>query len=91
VDATLLATLGPYVSRFAGDAGKRMLARSPEKPLSAAVVNRPKTGFSVPMASWSAKANDHRSCSNLPLVASAGTPWARDWAGFVIESTLACA
>ena len=42
---------GHIVSGFAGGAGKAMLAQSPKKPLPDLVVNRPKTGFSLPMAS----------------------------------------
>jgi asparagine synthase (glutamine-hydrolysing) len=91
VDAKLLATLGPYVSRFTGGVGKTILGRSPEKPLPAAVVNRSKTGFGVPMASWLSKATDHCTWSDLPLLTPAGTPWARSWARIVVESTLACA
>jgi asparagine synthase (glutamine-hydrolysing) len=85
VDAMLLETLGPYVSRFTGGAGKTMLACSPRKPLPAAVVNRQKTGFSVPMASWLSKATSRSSWSHLPLLAPAGTPWARRWAVSVAE------
>ena len=90
VDAMLLETLGPYVSRFTGGAGKAMLACSPRKPLPAAVVNRPKTGFSVPMASWLSKATNRSSWSNLPLLAPAGTPWARRWAVSVAERMAEC-
>ena len=52
VDATLLQALAPHVSGFAGGAGKAMLARSPSKPLPASILNRPKTGFALPMAQW---------------------------------------
>ncbi len=82
VDAALLATLGPYVSGFAGGVGKAMLARSPGKPLPEAIINRSKTGFGLPMAQWLTQATDH---SGLPLSTAPGTPWARRWAKSVIE------
>jgi asparagine synthase (glutamine-hydrolysing) len=90
VDAQLLATLGPYAASFKGGIGKAMLAHAPGKPLLEAVVNRPKTGFNVPMATWLSKSTDHRSWSDLALLAPAGTPWARRWGRIVVERTLAC-
>ena len=65
VDAQLLATLGPYGAGFKGGMGKAMLAHAPERPLLEAVVNRPKTGFSVPMASWLSKCD--RSITRGPI------------------------
>lgn len=90
VDAALLETLGPFVSGFAGGAGKAMLARSPRKPLPESVVNRPKTGFSVPMAKWLSEAADQRAWADPPLLAAPGTPWARRWARTVIERMTGC-
>lgn len=90
VDAALLETLGPYVSDFAGGAGKVMLARSLKKPLPGSIVNRPKTGFSLPMATWLSGAAHKRAGSDLPLLAAPGTPWARRWARTVIEGMMGC-
>lgn len=82
VDAALLATLGPYVSGFADGAGKVMLARSPGNPLPETIINRPKSGFSLPMAQWLSEATDR---PDLPLPSAPGTPWARRWAMTVIK------
>jgi asparagine synthase (glutamine-hydrolysing) len=90
VDATLLATLGPHVSAFAGGIGKAMLAKSPEKPLPGFIINRQKTGFSIPMAQWLSDVSDRHSMANLPLLASRRTPWARRWARVVMERHLGC-
>ena len=60
VDAQLLATLGSHGASFEDGMGKDMLAHAPERPLPEMVVNRRKTGFSVPMASWLSKWIDHR-------------------------------
>jgi len=67
-----------------------MLARSPGKPLPESVLNRPQTGFSVPMAKWLSEATDERAWADLPLLASPGTPWARRWARTVIEGMMGC-
>lgn len=85
VDAALLETLGPYLSGFAGGAGKAMLARSPGKPLPESVINRPKTGFGLPMAQWLSEATGPRAWGNLPMLAAPGTLWARRWAKIVVE------
>lgn len=85
VDAVLLETLGPNVSGFAGGVGKAMLAKSPQKPLPGFVINRPKSGFSIPMAQWLTEATDHRAWGALPMLAATGTPWARRWARVVVQ------
>jgi asparagine synthase (glutamine-hydrolysing) len=90
VDAALLEILGPYVSGFTGGAGKGMLAQSPRKSLPGSIVNRPKTGFSLPMATWLSGAAHKRAWADLPLLAVPGTPWARRWARAVIERMTAC-
>lgn len=86
VDAKLLETLGPYLSGFAGGAGKMMLAKALGKPLPDTIINRRKTGFSLPMEQWlSAASNRQNLVSGLPLAAS-GMPWARRWARTVVEA-----
>ena len=90
VDAALLETLGPYVSGFVGGAGKAMLAQSPGKPLPEFIINRPKTGFSMPMAQWLSEATDQRALGNNSMLAAPGTPWARRWAMTVIERMTGC-
>jgi len=88
VDAKLLETLGPYTSGFAGGAGKTMLGQSSEKPLPESIINRPKTGFSVPMARWLSEAMDQSAWADLPLLSAPGIPWARRWASAVIEGMM---
>jgi asparagine synthase (glutamine-hydrolysing) len=84
VDAQLLETLGPFVSGFVGGAGKAMLAQSPKKPLPDRIVNRPKTGFSLPMASWLANSTHLAVRTDLPLLTEPWTPWGRRWARAVL-------
>ena len=89
-DAKLLESLGRFVSSFAGGVGKAMLAQSPKKPLPESIVNRPKTGFSLPMATWLSGAAHKRARADLPLLLAPGTPWARRWARTVIEGMMGC-
>jgi asparagine synthase (glutamine-hydrolysing) len=90
VDVALLETLGPFVSGFAGRAGKGMLAQSPKKPLPDLVVNRPKQGFSLPMAMWLSNSTHMPAGTDLAVLAAPGTPWARRWARAVIEGVMGC-
>lgn len=90
VDAKLLETLGPFVSGFTRGAGKEMLAQSPKKSLPSVVVNRPKTGFSLPMATWLSNSKHMRAGADLPLLTAPGTSWARRWAKVVIERIMGC-
>jgi len=90
VDATILETLGLYVSGFKNGAGKAMLAGSPEKSLPESIINRPKAGFSLPMAQWLSVATDRSARDNAPLLSKPGTPWARRWAKVVVERIFEC-
>jgi asparagine synthase (glutamine-hydrolysing) len=87
VDATLLETLGSYISGFADGAGKVMLARSPKKPLPDLIVNRPKSGFSLPMATWLSDSTHMRAGTDLTVP---GAPWARRWARTMIDGIMGC-
>lgn len=52
VDSALLSKLAPCIPHFHAASGKKMLAQAPATPLPDAIVNRPKTGFGVPMRQW---------------------------------------
>jgi asparagine synthase (glutamine-hydrolysing) len=88
VDAALLDSLKPHLVGFADGFGKKMLACSPKKPLPQGVINRPKTGFTVPMAKWLSEATDQQGWADVPFLTSPGTPWARRWARTVMNSTI---
>ena len=85
VDAALLHSLRTLHTGFAGGAGKRMLAHSPLRPLPDAIVNRPKTGFAVPMTDWLRAASSRHDFHASPLLAAPGTPWTRRWASVVLH------
>jgi asparagine synthase (glutamine-hydrolysing) len=86
VDATLLRSIGPSIAHFAGGAGKRMLAAAPANPLPAAIVERPKSGFGLPMAQWLSSATDR-----LVGAQPHGTSWTRSWARTVVGDLTGCA
>lgn len=84
IDAELLGTLGPYLSKFDNGAGKMMLARSLGNALPNLALNRAKTGFSVPMQQWLRQSDRHRGNGLLPMRAPR-VPWARLWARNVVQ------
>ncbi len=52
VDAQLLAAVAPAAPRLSGSMGKQILANAPSEPLPAEIIDRPKTGFGVPLWEW---------------------------------------
>lgn len=90
VDATLLQSLGGYVSNFTGGSGKAMMARAPLQPMPRVAAKRVKTGFSVPMSKWLSTAPRSRAWTDLPMLAAPGTPWARRWARAILMETMGC-
>jgi asparagine synthase (glutamine-hydrolysing) len=85
VDAALLDALKSIHTGFTHGAGKKMLAHAPLNPLPESIVNRPKTGFRVPMTQWLAASINRRDWTKIPLLAPAKTPWTRRWGKIVIE------
>ncbi len=85
-DACLLHRFRRCHTMFRGGAGKRMLAHAPAKPLPAAVIERPKSGFGVPMTQWLSAATYRRDWGDLPLLAARRTPWTRRWGRIVVET-----
>jgi len=52
VDSELLRRVAPLTARFSGRAGKLALARSPSLPLPDRLMQKSKTGFSIPSSTW---------------------------------------
>lgn len=52
VDAALSRAIAPHLARFGPGDGKRLLASAPARALPAAIVDRRKTGFGVPVERW---------------------------------------
>jgi asparagine synthase (glutamine-hydrolysing) len=74
VDAVLFQTLAPWLGR-AGGPDKRAMAQTPKMPLPQAVLERPKTGFFIPVGEWLAEEGS-----------SAGEWGLRGWAKRVYRS-----
>lgn len=52
VDIALFRALAPYLSYPSAPPAKRHLVGVPKRPLPDAIVNRPKTGFCIPLHEW---------------------------------------
>lgn len=52
VDFTLLEALSPRIATLRPGEGKRLLAAAPSNPVPREIVERSKTGFSIPVADW---------------------------------------
>lgn len=87
VDAMLLEAIETLHTKFSKGRGKRFLANAPLDPLPSSVVNRPKTGFTVPMTEWLASAAE-TSGSGLAPLAIEGKTWTRRWARVVMDAFL---
>ena len=81
VDSELLRALSPVTAQLSPGVGKAALAGAPSTALPAAIVNRPKTGFGVPIGRWAAAAS-------LTTRSSKGAA-SRQWAREVFESARA--
>jgi asparagine synthase (glutamine-hydrolysing) len=81
VDYTLLGKVAPVMLGESRRYGKLLLAMAPQKPLPPYIVDRPKTGFGIPIERWLAK--------RLPDVvapARVGQPFSRRWARYVASA-----
>ena len=76
VDITLLRAIAPMING-SQPPGKANMAASPAQPLPQAVLNRPKTGFSVPVRDW---LNAPDSAAQATSTQDRGL---RGWAGMV--------
>jgi len=88
VDAFLLGSLDTIQTRFADGAGKRLLAKAPLDALPDRIVNRPKTGFAIPMSQWLSERARRRVANRSKQSLSPSGPWTRQWAAVVIDSFL---
>ena len=52
VDAWLLRDMQPLLGALRRFPNKRLLAEAPQNPLPEALINRPKTGFGIPVQKW---------------------------------------
>lgn len=60
VDTVLTGQLAGLLPQFRNGRGKSVLASAPATPLPPAIVDRPKTGFGIPVAQWVGGGRDSR-------------------------------
>ncbi len=79
VDYQLLQELAPILAapRPVGMEGKRALALAPRPVLPNTLINRPKSGFALPMDRWITRTEVLTEWRQQPSLDRKGTPWAR--------------
>lgn len=88
VDFHLLRELAPVLAapRPAGLPGKRSLSMAPRPVLPADVIDRPKSGFALPMDRWLTSSSLLDAWRGIPILNQAGCHWSRRMAyGLVAE------
>ncbi len=83
VDARLLKELSPVLASKRKPKGKELLVRHLPRPLPREVVERPKTGFMVPVHQWLESEKELSEWRSVPVLAKKNCPWARRWAYMV--------
>ncbi len=74
VDSVLASRLAPRMPAAVAGVAKAALALAPATSLSDEIINRPKTGFETPVASWIKSSGIHPN-----------EPWARNWARTILD------
>ena len=82
-DRTLLEGVAPVISYLRPGAGKRALGATPSKPLPRAVLERTKTGFSVPLAAWTQRVATAHGVSHSTRPLSKGQQ-SRQWSQAIL-------
>ncbi len=85
VDVELLRQVAPLVVGRPHAPGKLSLARAPRRPLPAELLERPKTGFTVPTAAWLQSGDELDGWRRFPSLLDERTPPARRLACGVLE------
>ncbi len=84
VDVWLLRQLAKHLVSSKTEDRKRVLARTPARPLQDAVVYRAKSGFTTPINQWQQKIRGIRQWRTAPMLTQRNCPWARRWAYSII-------
>lgn len=84
VDAVLLKQLAPLLVTGDKD-GKALLGQAPARTLPDAVLNKPKTGFSTPIAKWLQRSKPWHEKGRPVRAGQKGRPWARHWMSLIAQ------
>ncbi len=85
VDVKLLESLAPHVSSLAQGVGKRLLASAPTRSIPSEVVDCPKTGFGIPMATWLAAIDHQQPTHSIRSRGISAKTWGRGWAQRIFD------
>ena len=88
VDVVLLQHLSPLLVNGNLD-GKRLLGQAPNRPLADNIINRPKTGFSTPIARWLQRSDVWREHKQHAAPGEQHLPWARQWSRWIAQEVMA--
>lgn len=80
VDAELLQEIAPTAVKIREFQGKSQIARCPTKGLPPTILERAKTGFATPIASWLQRDDRVQAWRQVPHLVGSKCPWARRWA-----------
>ena len=69
--------LGPALQQKMSSTGKRLVGTSPQQPLPESIINRAKTGFSIPMSNWKSAFGLER--FEPPRNLNVSAHWSRQW------------
>ncbi len=85
VDVWLLRALAPSLAARAGASGKGPLTAALSKPLPAEILERPKTGFGLPLGRWMEELDELSAWRKVPAL-RAPVHWSRRWAAVVRDA-----
>ncbi len=87
VDIFLLKNIAPYLVRNKLWR-KELLIEAMKTRLPDSVVNRRKTGFTLPMRKWIEKIETDQSWQSVDALSEPGCPWSRRWAYLVYQRSV---
>jgi asparagine synthase (glutamine-hydrolysing) len=80
VDSVLLTKLAPALLAAGRVNGKVLLGRAPKQALPDSILQRGKTGFTVPLAQWLLTSPTMKSWRSIPALRQSTCSWSRRWA-----------
>ena len=86
VDHALLRRVAPIMVRAKRPSGKSMLAQAPKLALPKGILNRPKSGFGIPVGSWCRNIMGHETPARARKVDN--RLWSRTWARRIFAMTV---
>jgi len=86
VDSKVLDAFSLISQAVVGGGGKRLLGMSPFPNLPESILNRKKTGFTVPVDIWLDRGKDMDIWKRIPSLRNSACHWSRRWAYTVLNA-----